>query len=258
MLGFATIGLYIFYIAYRYNILFVTNAKIDTKGLIYPRALQQILTGVYLSEVCLIGLFGISVAIGPLVLMVIFLVFTVLAHYAMNTALDPLLYNLPKTLEAEEQAYRAAEAENGEGSTPIKNGASNDIKNGEKDSSNKTSLDTEAAPRKKPNFLVKFLKPHVYTDYATLRRLIPHGYVDVDNLYSQEIEKNAYYPPSVTSDAGIIWIPRDPAGVSRQEVEHTSKVISITDEGAQLDEKNKIVWDADGARPPIWQEPILY
>lgn len=40
---------------------------------------------------------------------------------------------------------------------------------------------------------------------------------------------------------------------------HTSKVISITDEGCTLDaETNKLVWDAEGARPPLWQEKIMY
>ncbi len=40
VLGFAAIGLYLFYFAYRYNLLYVSNADIDTKGMIYPRALQ--------------------------------------------------------------------------------------------------------------------------------------------------------------------------------------------------------------------------
>ena len=102
-MGFATVGIALFYLAYRYNILFVTDNTIDTKGLIYPRALQHLLTGVYLGEICMIGLFGISAAIGPIILMVVALVGTILFHIAMNSALDPLLYNLPKSLEAEEE-----------------------------------------------------------------------------------------------------------------------------------------------------------
>ena len=79
VLGFAGIGLYFFYFAYRYNLMFVANATIDTKGRIYPRALQQLFVGLYVAEVCLIGLFAISSgtsvgAVGPLILMIIFLV----------------------------------------------------------------------------------------------------------------------------------------------------------------------------------------
>jgi len=240
MLGFASIGLYLFYLAYRYNILFVTEANIDTKGLIYPRALQHLLTGVYLAEVCMIGLFGIAQAVAPVILTVIFLVFTVLFHISMNSALDPLLYNLPQTLEVEEQSLME------------------DVTKVSDEKSGTTSTDMPVAPNKKPNFLTKFLKPHIYSDYATLRRLVPHDMIDVNVMYTPEIERDAYYPPTVARAVPLLWIPRDPAGVSQQEIAHTSKVIQITDEGATLDEKNKIVWDTDGTRPPIWEEKIYY
>merc|ERR1711881_700615 len=162
VLGFATIGMSLFYLAFRYNILFVTDSQIDTKGLIYPRALQQLLTGVYLAEICLIGLFAINTTVGPLILMIIFLVFTVLVHFSMNAALGPLLYSLPKSLEAEEESFRGSlEA------------ASNDSVVKEKNVSGETTA--TAAPHKKPNFITKFLKPHIYSDYATLRRLVPHS-----------------------------------------------------------------------------------
>ena len=246
-MGFATIGIYLFYLAYRYNILFVTDSQIDTKGLIYPRALQHLLTGVYISEICMIGLFGIATSYGPLVLMVIFLIFTILFHIAMNSALDPLLYNLPKSLEAEEEALMT-EVEEG---VHDKSAAPN-----EKIDSN--GLAVVPAPHKKPNFITKFFAPHIYTDYATLRRLVPHDLVDANSLYTPEIEEYAYYPPSVASKVPLLWIPRDEAGVSAQEVAHTSKVIPITDEGASFDEKNKLVWDAEGTRPPIWEDKTYY
>jgi hypothetical protein len=242
VLGFAAIGMSFFYIAYRYNILFVTDSQIDTKGLIYPRALQQLLTGVYISELCLIGLFGIAATVGPLILMIIFLVFTVLFHVSLNSALDPLLYNLPKSLEAEEEFLRA------EIEAP-RDGAINE-KNGNVTSSNLN--------QKKPNFIAKFLKPHIYSDYATLRALVPHGNLDVNNMYEESVKENAYYPPAATAEVPLLWIPRDEAGISRQEVNHTSKIIPITDEGCTLDAKNKLVWDAEGARPPLWQPKIYY
>lgn len=105
-LGFSTLGMALFYFAWRYNVLFVTDSTIDTRGLIYPRAVKQLFTGIYLSELCLIGLFGASVAIGPLVLMVIFTVFTVLFHISFNSALNPLLYSLPQSLMADEETRR--------------------------------------------------------------------------------------------------------------------------------------------------------
>jgi hypothetical protein len=245
VLGFATIGLSLFYLAYRYNILFVTETQIDTKGLIYPRALQHLMTGVYIGEVCMIGLFGIATSPGPLILMVIFLVFTVLFHFSMNSALDPLLVNLPKTLEAEEESLLVEIEAANKASVGLAEKSGNDDA-------------ILPAPHKKPSFIAKFFHPEIYTDFATLRRLVPQHFIDPNGLYTPEIEQNAYCPPSVTSHTPLLWVPKDEGGVSAQEVAHTSKVIPITDEGAFLDEKNKLVWDAEGTRPPIWEDKTYY
>ncbi|PMD62966.1 DUF221-domain-containing protein [Hyaloscypha bicolor E] len=245
VLGFATIGMSLFYLAYRYNILFVTDSKIDTKGLIYPRALQQLLTGVYLAEVCLIGLFGIGKSPGPLILMVVFLIFTVLYHFSLNAALDPLLYSLPRSLEAEQEGLiSAAEAGTRNGSEDIKEKTSGEV--------------STSTPVKKPNVFSKFFAPHIYADYHTLRQLVPHGMLDADNIYEETVAENAYYPPSVVAEIPLLWIPRDEAGISRQEMQHTGKILPITDEGVTLDEKNKLVWDAEGARPPLWTPKVYY
>jgi len=248
MLGWACLGMSLFYFAWRYNVLFVTDTKIDTRGLIYPRAIKQLFTGIYLAEICMIGLFGASVAPIPLALMVVFLVFTVLFHLSMNSALDPLLYNLPQSLLAEEESLRA----------DVEAAAGVDPGQAEKNGHSSGAKVAAAPPRKKGNFLMRFLKPWVYADYPTLRQLVPHH--EGLNLfnYAPEVNEGAYYPPSVTSQAPLLWIPRDAAGVSRQEISHTSKVIPITDEGCELDEKNKLVWDRETTRPPVWEEKILY
>jgi len=77
-------------------------------------------------------------------------------------------------------------------------------------------------------------------------------------LYEESVAANAYYPPSVTSETPLLWIPRDEAGISTQEMAHTSKVIPITDIGCTMDEKNNLVWDTETARPPLWAEKIYY
>ena len=55
----------------------------------------------------------------------------------------------------------------------------------------------------------------------------------------------------------MLWIPRDSAGASRQEVHDTGKVIAITDVGAHLDEKSKIIWNPDDP-VPIAETKIYY
>ncbi|KAH7143821.1 hypothetical protein EDB81DRAFT_508218 [Dactylonectria macrodidyma] len=235
MLFWSTIGMALFYLAFRYNILFVTDTVIDTNGLIYPRALKQLFVGIYLAELCMVGLFVVSKAGGPAALMVVFLIFTVLFQLTITKALDPLLYSLPRSLEVEEEAIQSGQqVVNGEGTT------------------------NPSAP-KKTNFIMKYLKPWMYADYQTLRQLVPQDdSADLDRQYTHDVVASAYLHPAATSPVPVLWIPEDPAGVSKQEVALTSKVIPITDEGCSLDDKNKIIWDTTGARPPIWSEKIYY
>jgi calcium permeable stress-gated cation channel len=258
MLFWATIGLGLFYIAYRYNVLFVTDTTVDTRGLLYPRALKQLISGVYLALICMIGLFAVSGAIGPLILMIVFLIFTVLFHISLNSSLDPLLYNLPRSLQSEEESA-ITDLEPAVGVDPGSNGTE---ANPEKLQTTTASTGFSVADYKnvqKPgNFLVKFLKPWDFADYPTLRRLVPRLPADGGSLYTPEVEGNAYYPPAVTSETPLLWIPADAAGVSKQEIAHTSEVIPITDEGCTLNDQNKLEWDTEGARPPVWDEKPLF
>ena len=269
VLGFAAIGLFLFYFAYRYNLLFVTNANIDTKGLVYPRALQQLFVGLYFAEVCLIGLFAISSgtsvgAVGPLILMILMLIFTALYQVSLNSAMGPLLKYLPKSLDAEERRLMQVDHEDGFEGDRYADGAEKEgvTGNGQQTSSvtaangkgKARASDRGEAPHKKPNFLVKWLRPDIYTDYATMRRLVP---TEINIIYSQEDEDNAFYNPAISSTTPLLWIPADPMGISKQECVDTSKVIPMVDEGAYLDEKNKVQWNKDD-RPPIYQEVPYY
>ena len=99
-------GLY--WIVYRYNLLFVTNFKFDTGGLLFPRAINQLFTGLYVMEVCLIGLFFLvrdeknKVTCFPQgVIMAVVLFITILYQRTLNQAFGPLLTFLPITLEDE-------------------------------------------------------------------------------------------------------------------------------------------------------------
>ncbi|CBF89927.1 hypothetical protein AN0229.2 [Aspergillus nidulans FGSC A4] len=262
VLGFATIGLYLFYFAYRYNLLYVSNADIDTQGKTFARALQQILVGCYLLVVCLIGLFAIGtgtdpIALGPMILTIILLVTMIIYHVSLNAALDPLINYLPRNLEAEEEALLSQETNgakdeyDGSASPSAADGQTAD----NVDSAEKGL--TQANPAEpKTNFLTKYLRPDKYSGYRQLRTLVPNGTETVS--YPPEVERNAYYHPAISAQAPLLWIPRDEMGISAQEVAHTSRVIPITDEDAWLDEKNHIVWNVEKGVPPIFEEKIYY
>lgn len=249
MLFWSTVGMGLFYVAYRYNVLYINETAVDTRGLIYPRALKQLLTGVYLAEICMVGLCAVSQAFWPLILMVVFLILTVLFHITVQSALDPLLYNLPRTLQAEEESLMQSEAADRQ----VEDGPDG-VASGQQDDGPKSV--GEAMP--KGNLLSKFFMPWRYTSYRHLRKLVPRQEFDLDHLYEEQTEANSYYPPSVTDSPPLLWIPEDTAGLSKQEITLTSRVCPITDAGCTLDDKNNIVWDTEGARPPIWEEKTPY
>ncbi|KAI2826242.1 hypothetical protein CBS147320_6417 [Aspergillus niger] len=228
ILGFAFVGLYLVYQAYRYNFLFVYELRIDTRGLVYPRALQHLLTGIYLADICLIGLFAIKGAIGPLIIMALFLIVTILAHISLNDALEPLYSFLPANLDVEEESQ---------------------LSKAEADALNPRSVGKwEAA--------WKWFHPNLYRDYAALRGKVPRDHVEI--RYTEEERNKAYYEPCITARTPTLWIPRDKWGFSQQEVLDTDPCIPITDEGAHLNEKNRIVWDKYDPKLPLWELKILY
>ncbi|OAQ95343.1 hypothetical protein VFPFJ_01453 [Purpureocillium lilacinum] len=260
ILFWSSIAMGLFYLAYRYNILFVSETSVDTQGLIYPRALKQLFTGVYLAEIVMIGMFAVTKAPGPAVLMAVFLVFSILYHITISRYLDPLLYGLPRSVQSRELAIQSGNASPASPAHAEEGLARNKESNESAPTEKKTVVNPEpAAPKKEGNVITRFLKPWIFYDYERLRSMMPrHDDMDFDSMYSEEVERTAYMAPSVTSKAPTLWIPRDSAGVSRQEVALTGKVIPISDEGATLDEKNNILWDTEGARPPIWDEKIYY
>ncbi|RPB00657.1 DUF221-domain-containing protein [Choiromyces venosus 120613-1] len=96
----------LFWMVYRYNLLYVHNFRFDTGGLLFPRAINQLFTGIYVMEICLIGLFFLvrdvqgRVACFPqAIIMIVVTIFTVLYQYTLNSAFGPLLTYLPITLE---------------------------------------------------------------------------------------------------------------------------------------------------------------
>ncbi|KAL4819788.1 hypothetical protein BDW67DRAFT_173077 [Aspergillus spinulosporus] len=229
ILGFCFVGVYLVYQAYRYNFLFVYDIRIDTKGLVYPRALQHLLTGVYLANICLIGLFAIKSAIGPLLIMVFFTILFICAHLSLNEALAPLNSFLPRTLDVEEELQQAKEEE--------------------------LAL-LQTTPRSRWTRTLKWFHPNLYRDFAALRRKVRRDHVEIK--YSDEERRYAYFEPCITAKTPTIWIPRDKWGVSRIEIEESDPSIPITDEGAHLNEQGKIVWDKFDPNLPLWELKTLY
>ncbi|KUL81681.1 hypothetical protein ZTR_10442 [Talaromyces verruculosus] len=228
ILAFAFIGLFLVYQAYRYNLLFVYDLNIDTKGLIYPRALQHLLTGVYLAEICMIGLFSIKAAVGPLIIMAFYTILTILAHVSLNDMLRPLMNFLPRSLDTEEEEIQM----------------------------NQEAAEAYRHAVTRHGRIWKWFHPNLYRDYADLRRKVRRDHIQIK--YSEKELADAYYEPCITAETPRLWIPRDPGGLSQEEIRHTSAIIPISDHGAHLDAKNKIRWNKDDEDLHMWERRVLY
>ncbi|CCH45450.1 Phosphate metabolism protein 7 [Wickerhamomyces ciferrii] len=80
MLVFSAFAFALMYIAFLYNLIYVQGVDTDMRGRNYPKALLQIFTGIYLAEICLLGLFIMAETYGPVGLIGALMVATVAFH----------------------------------------------------------------------------------------------------------------------------------------------------------------------------------
>lgn len=300
---------------YRYCLIYVWDSSLDTKGLFYPRALMQLMMGLYVAEICMIGLFALKSAWGPLCLMLMFFIFSGIVHVSLNEAVTPLLYNLPRTLALEKDIGPIAEDGPSQGNSDTAaeptgglaadyynmdedyedddaNGASshdldtdvqlrgiegsssfrysvtewtksalkNSLTQSSEEPSGLTKVLTQIKiwltpdPTRKPNPIMTFLHPEVYQDFRTLQPKVNPEPGDVE--LPPDYAKQAYWPPEMAAPAPKLWIPKDEARVSRQEVAHTRPSVFISDQGCWLSERGRVVCDFEAA--PLHEPVVLW
>jgi hypothetical protein len=256
ILGFAVIGFSLIYVAFRYNFLYVYESNIETKGAAYQKAMKQLLVGCYLSELCLIGLFAISTAkniqsVGPLAIMCVLLLMTIIFSVTLSKGLAH---------EEARLAYTDPTPFNGHHENGL-NGS------GEKVAPTAHNGDPSGhAPKatRIPLFLRNLINPE--------RNSIHKLSASLDQFYHHpqeplpiEIQKRAFFNPSVTSPTPVIWIVHDDMGISEREIRDTKKSVpglEITDEQAIFNEKGKVYWkgvdDGHSREAPVFDERIIY
>jgi len=267
VLGFATIGFLLMYLGFRYNFLFVYGMKVDMKGESYLKGLQQLLTGVYLATGCLIGLFAIAVAdatsaVGPLVLMIIFLVVLIACHVFISMALRPLKSSIPLELLAEnpESTMIATDAETG----PRVSDSDRTLDGPGHERHEKGSV--RHAPAWQPsvspdqqkggNMLTHRLAGFITKSRAKARAQMGAMEYGRAPRYDSGDLQTAYMHPSLAARKPVVWLARDQMGLSRALVEGNRKAgIESSDEAAWLNDKGKVQWDTEEPRKvPIWEE----
>ena len=98
----------LFWFTYRYQMIYVSYPEAETNGLIFSRAINQLFTGLYFMELCLIGLFflmrddqGNPACVPQAIIMVFAIVCTAAYQITLNRAFSPLYNYLPITFEDE-------------------------------------------------------------------------------------------------------------------------------------------------------------
>ncbi|KAJ6065872.1 hypothetical protein N7444_001525 [Penicillium canescens] len=104
VVGAAALGLYLFFIIYRYNILYIMKATIDTRGKSFLLALQHVTIGCYLLIMYLISVFAIGLlndrsAVGPMIVTVVLLVTVVIYHCYLSMMIRPFAGGIPRPAE---------------------------------------------------------------------------------------------------------------------------------------------------------------
>lgn len=87
--------------------------------------------------------------------------------------------------------------------------------------------------------LANFFEPSKSYPFCKVRNRLPHS-LNTTIQYNLDYAETAYTDPSVNSTSPIVWICRDPMGVSQRQIDeaHMDNV-PITDEFTEYDEKGR-------------------
>ncbi|CAI5757281.1 unnamed protein product [Candida verbasci] len=266
ILVFAMCAFFLIYIAYCHNITYCFIEAPDARGQHYPRALFQTFTGIYLGQVCLLGIFAVGEGWGPIVLQAIGIGATVFIHLNLNHAFDHLLTVVP---------IDCMRALDGKSSTPSYSGPSeyqtkilNRKKQSEKeylkekkeqeqiksDLINNTDVeanvddvntlvpllaDRDFKTIESKNPIIRFIRPDVFLNYRHVKQILPATY-NIEPEVSDD--KHAYDAPFISAKIPGVWIPKDSMGLSDIESQRLREIVPISNENASFNEKGKIIF----------------
>ncbi|KAH6869383.1 hypothetical protein B0T10DRAFT_296319 [Thelonectria olida] len=224
---FAVIAFGLLWLAQRYVVLYVAEFGLDTGGILYPRAINQTFTGLYVMELCLAGMFFLiedqhgkkTCTVHGIVMLLVFGA-TAVYQLLLNMSFYPLFRHLPISLEDEavlrEEAFDRAQQHRGSG------GVSNHQSRG--------CMSITTPQRDITNAL------YTNTKIEMMQLSPDECKYPVSQAFMHEALRNR--PPTV-------WIPGDDTGVSDDEVRQTTGFygrIAISNAGAGLDDKARVVY----------------
>ena len=236
---FACIAFTIWVFTYKYCALFVYDIEPanETAGLYFKTALNQLFAGIYIYELCLIGLFflasdqnGNRSAIGEGAASIALLIVSVLVQIYLNWKLGPTSRYLDTSLADETRANERRYAEeNRAGSNntvgPIESRATDGTAVGNGNNSNKAGKGQ--------------MGPGNGDLEAGRGASMDLGHQDSE--LAGGLDEMAFEHPALWRDQPTVWLPNDQLGLSREAVERARRRnVLITDDDATIDEKGKV------------------
>lgn len=254
ILLFTFVAFLLLYLAYMNTLNYITGIGTDNMGRNYPRALFHLMVGIYLGEICLIGIFAVSKSWGCIVLEVIFACATVLFHVQMNVAFDKLMTVLPNTCmrpldgESETLSWKNTDAKvlGNDGGDGKESPFEDEEEMKQRLIEEPLIIEGDRSDIYRPNIVLRYLQPWKYLTYHDLKEYIPPMYWEypADDGYGAGHDAD-YSCPDLSAKAAVVWIPRDPMGLSKQFIEEFEGIVEMSDENAEFDQNNKIVFTGE-------------
>ncbi|KAF4450177.1 hypothetical protein F53441_6658 [Fusarium austroafricanum] len=237
---FAILTFGLIWLAQRYAILNFYRSDHDTGGVLYPRALNQTFTGVYVMELCLTGLFFMAkdekanaVCTAHAIIMATALVATVLFQAFLNWRFAPLFRFLPVDL-GNDEVTMTGQKKQVKDDFQLRQMVLEDVSN--IDERNEVSEDLRT------NTINK-----LSTEFPTTLEEVPINRREI-------LVDEAFKHYALTVRRPIIWIPRDGLHVSKDEIDHCQQIsgsIDMCNDGAYLDDYGRVVCHD---KPPDFSE----
>ena len=230
----------LFYAVQRYNILNVSKSNLDTGGLVYPEALNQLFVGLYVMEIYLIGLFSLvrdgqnrAACPGQAIIMTIVALLTIVYQRIVNQGYQSHFQHLP-ICDAKEVN---------------KNSAMPKFKT---NSWTSDFLDKSFLINRAGGILRFFVVEDTLKMLETARISVAGQQRSSWSSRVTNIDSFNAMPEAIQKNPPTIWLPKDNLGMSTHEIHKThqsSATISISDENAFLGPDAKVSY-VDGPPAP--------
>ncbi|KAG4303588.1 hypothetical protein PCANB_000253 [Pneumocystis canis] len=229
---FVIIAFILFYATYLYNFLYVFDFPVDTGGLAFPKSLYQMMTGIYLLEACLTGLFFLArddqnhfATKIQGILMIILIIFTVFYQIMLQKSFNPLIKFLPLTSQYQNN--------NQNYSHKLFNLYNPNDKMGNID----CELTQDALS---------------YSEGSETSDNSINSDVDSKKLSDEEREKiisSLFQHKALQVKTPIIWLPQDELGIAKDEISRMPTEVLVSMDFAEVDSKGRLNFQSN---PPDW------